>query len=192
MPTDPPAPDPGAAALAEQIAKLRETLGEFQRVLGEQRGDLAALGQRMDDAQVDQLAARFAKLTQTVSDAIDAAAPKGPALPRWDQITGDARLLELGRVRKWVARVLRPLYIEPGDAGYWLPECWHQHPPVVMELSWVSIYWRYIWDRPRPGTIKDAAEWHDRWLPGAMRRIGPMLEPCKHIHNGTRIPGRAP
>jgi hypothetical protein len=197
-PGEPPE-EPGAAALAEQIARLRETLGEFQRVLGEQRGQLAAQDERMDRqdermdrAQVDELAARFAKLAQVVADALDAAAPKGPALPRWDKLEGTARDLELGRVRKWVARVLRPLYLDGGRPGWVLPECWHQHPHAVMELSWLSIYWAYIWDRPRPGPIREAADWHDRWLPDVMGRLEYLAERCRYEHTRTAdTPGSA-
>ena len=184
-----PEPDP-AAALAAQLAQLRATLAEYQRVLGEQRGALAALDERMDRAQVDDLAARFAKLAQLVADSLDAMSPKGPALPRWDKLEGTARDLEVGRVRKWVARVLRPLYL---DGSRWeLPQCWPQHPHAVAELSWLSVYWIYIWDRPRPGPIDKAADWHDRFLPGVMARLEYLAERCRYEHTSTAdTPGAA-
>lgn len=193
-----PDPPPGLAAMAEQVAAMGVTLGEFQQVLGAQRGQLAtadqrvdAIGQRMDDAEVDGLAARFARLAQLVADSLDAMSPDGPPLPRWDILEGGQRDLEVARLAKWVSRVLRPLYIDPADGpergGYWLAECWRHHPAVVAELSWLAVYWRYIWDRPRPGPVKDAAEWHDRWLPGAMRRVMARLDGCRYEHQGGAL-----
>jgi len=194
---EPPEPEPGCAALAEQVAALRQTLAEFQRVLGEQRGQLAATDARIDDAAarmdaagLEDLAGRFARLAQTVADALDAASPKGPPLPRWDTLAGGPRDLEVARVAKWVRDVLRPLYIEPAGEN-WLPECWRQHPAAVAELSWLAIYWRYIWDRPRPGPVKDAAEWHDRWLPGVTRRVSAVLGGCRYAHQGAGEAARA-
>lgn len=178
-------PDPpDAAALAAQLAAVKGTLAENQKILADLRGQLAVFDQRMDDAGLDGMPARIARLAQLISDSLDAATPKGPALPRWDTLEGTARDLEVARVRKWVAKVLRPAYVAGGV--YELPACWHQHEQAVAELSWLSILWRYIWDRPRPGPVGQAAEWHDRWLPGVMRRLDGLLAECKFGHVAAR------
>ena len=183
-PGDGSEPAPDGAALAAQLAAVKGTQAENQGILADLRGQLAAADQRMDTAELDSLAGRFAKLAQVVADALDAATPNGPKLPRWDLLEGAARELELARVRGWVAKVLRPGYVDGG--GYELPACWHQHEQAVAELSWLSILWRYIWDRPRPGPVGQAAEWHDRWLPGVMRRLDGLLAECKFGHVAAR------
>ncbi len=175
-------PEPDAAALAAQLATVRETLAHLQVILAGQRGQLAAADRRMDAAGLDDLGGRFARLAQTVADALDAASPRGPAVPRWDRLAGDARAVQLASLRKWVAEVLMPYYVDGGP--YELAACWAEHPHSLWELSVLCTQWRYVYDRPRPGPIGQAAEWHDRWLPGVMRRVGDTLRECNYGHRG--------
>lgn len=180
---------PSAAELARQLAALREQAGKTgeavasaQVLIAAHRSMLAALGKRLDDAGLDTLAARFDQLAETVEAALDAAAPRGPAAPRWDGIPGDQRDAQLAWLREWVRSVLRPGYIDGGGC-YALAECWADHEVALWELGTVAVWWRFIYARKRPDTAL-ALEWHDRWLPGAMRRIEAATRGCQVGHMG--------
>ncbi len=74
-----PSPDPSPRALAESLAALAAQIADL-------RGQIRAINERLDQAGLRaglDLAARFEDLAQTVADAIEAAAPRGPAAPSW-------------------------------------------------------------------------------------------------------------
>jgi hypothetical protein len=114
-------------------------------------------------------------LAAQVSDAFNSAAGPGPAAPRPDRNPDT----ELTRLRTWVDAVLIPGYVLGG--GYSLAECWDQHPHAVWELATIAAQWRRIYERPRP-PLAAALEWHDRWLPGAMRRVAHATRRCQVRH----------
>lgn len=52
-----------------------------------------------------------------------------------------------------------------------VPACWWRHPELVEELTALWLAWREAYvEKSAPLTA--AADWHDRWLPGFLRRIG--------------------
>jgi hypothetical protein len=165
------------------VARFRETLASHDVLFAAQRGQLTGLTRRIDRAGLDTLAARFEALADRVEEALDAAAPKGPAAPRWDRIPADQRQAQLDWLRAWVDGVLRPGYIAGGS--YTLRDCWDQHEQALWELGLVAAWWGYIFSRvrARPDTAL-ALEWHDRWLPGAMRRIDAATRTCDMGHMG--------
>jgi hypothetical protein len=63
-----------------------------------------------------------------------------------------------------------------GLAGQIRP-CWANHPEALWELTWLHHLWcrAYLTKRPDP---KNAADWHDRWLPGVLRRLGTVMTGC--------------
>jgi hypothetical protein len=74
-----PQGEPPAQALGESLAALAVQVAAL-------RGQIAMINQRLDQAGLRgdlDLAARFEELAQTVADALDAAAPRGPAAPYW-------------------------------------------------------------------------------------------------------------
>ena len=78
MTADPPA-DPSPRALGESLAALALQVADL-------RGQVRTINERLDRAGLRaglDLAARFEDLAQTVADALDAAAPQGPAAPYW-------------------------------------------------------------------------------------------------------------
>ena len=95
MTTTPPA-DPSSRALGESLAALAAQLADL-------RSQIRAINERLDQAGLRadlNLAARFEDLARTVADALDSAAPGGPAAPYWislDCDTHQARLAELRR-----------------------------------------------------------------------------------------------
>ena len=79
MTAAPPA-DPSPRALGESLAALAAQVAEL-------RGQVRVLNERLDQAGLHgdlNLAARFEELAlKTVADALDTAAPRGPAAPYW-------------------------------------------------------------------------------------------------------------
>jgi hypothetical protein len=64
-----------------------------------------------------------------------------------------------------------------------LGACWYQHRDVLDELTALRATWYAAYRDPAaPATA--AMEWHDRWLPGAMRRCRAAIRArgCKARH----------
>ncbi len=75
---------------------------------------------------------------------------------------------------RWVTEILLRRY--PHAAGL-VPPCWPAHPAAVEELDW--LYWDWAnWAVNPDSRSRDAADWHDRWLPGVLGRLRPLLGAC--------------
>ena len=149
------------AALAAQVAALR--------------GQVTLLSQRLDRAGIVgdlDLAARFEELAQITTDALDATAPRGPAAPCWIGLDRQAYAAQLDELRQWTDTVFRRHY-----GGYELRDCWPGHIHAVWELSTLAAAWHHAYGGPRPD-LGRALEFHDRWLPGTMRRIADITRAC--------------
>lgn len=77
----------------------------------------------------------------------------------------------------WVEQV----YLRYADAANGLPECWLWHPPVIEELLWLRHAWMLAYRGENPPTAL-AWDWHDRYRPGAVRRINRDYGRCS-LHN---------
>jgi hypothetical protein len=163
-----PAAEPSPRALAESLAALAAQLADL-------RGQVHVINTRLDRAGLRadlNLVARFEDLAQTVAEALDAVAPRGPAAPFWiglDRDTYNARLADL---RQWADSVLRQHY-----GGYELRDCWPRHIHAVWELSTLAAAWHHAYGGTRPDLAR-ALEFYDRWLPGTMRRIADITGKC--------------
>ena len=145
------------AALAMQVAALR--------------GQISLINARLDQAGLRadvNLAARFEDLAQTVADALEAAAPRGPAAPYWIGLDRDTYATQLADLRRWADTVLGQHY-----AGYELPGCWPRHIHAIWELSTLAAEWHRTYSRqtsrpcPGPGVLRPvAAEHHAPYHPG--------------------------
>jgi hypothetical protein len=95
----------------------------------------------------------------------------------WLTMDGQAREDKLGELSDWVEAVLRAQY--PGYLAEQIRACWPSHPEALWELSWLYQLWcrAYLTKRPAP---KDAADWHDRWTPGVLRRLGQVMNGCEN------------
>jgi len=114
MTAAPPA-DPSPRALGESLAALAAQVAAL-------RGQIRAINERLDQAGLRadlNLAARFEDLAQTVADALEAAAPHGPAAPHWIGLDPDTYQARLAELRRWADTVLRQHY-----GGYELRDCW--------------------------------------------------------------------
>lgn len=138
------------AALAAQVAELRGLVGLTRQ----------------------ELSGRIEVLAETLADALDAAAPGGPAAPYWlvDPETYAAQLAEL---TEWVTEVLLTEYPPPSG----LRPCWRNHRQAIWELSTLAAEWKRTYGRKRPDLAR-ALELYDRWLPNTLRRISEITRNC--------------
>lgn len=73
---------------------------------------------------------------------------------------------ELESLASWLAQV----YLRYEDAR--LPECWAWHTAAVEELLTLQTMWEIGYRlRPNPQAV---ADWHDRYRPGVVRRLGEL------------------
>jgi hypothetical protein len=95
----------------------------------------------------------------------------------WFWLTMDAQAREdkLSELSDWVEAVLRAQY--PAYLAEQMRPCWLNHPEALWELTWLYQLWcrAYLTKRPAP---KDAADWHDRWAPGVLRRLAQVMNRC--------------
>ncbi len=176
--SSPPA-EPSPRALGESLAALAAQLADL-------RGQVHAINARLDQAGLRDdlnLTARFEDLAQTVADTLDAAAPRGPAAPYWIGLDRDTYATRLAELRRWADTVLREHY-----GGYELRDCWPRHTHAVWELSTLAAEWHRTYRGARPDLAR-ALEFHDRWLPGTMRRVTDITRACMPQCVTLRSPG---
>jgi hypothetical protein len=174
-----PAAEPSPRALAKSLAALAAQVADL-------RGQVRAINERLDHAGLRgglDLAARFEDLAQTVAEAFDAAAPRGPAAPYWIGLDRDTYHARLADLRQWADTVLRQHY-----GGYELRDCWPRHIHAVWELSTLAAEWHHAYGGTRPDLAR-ALEFYDRWLPGTMRRITGITGKCMPHCVTLRSPG---
>ncbi len=94
----------------------------------------------------------------------------------WLTMTGHQRGARLSELSDWVETVLRTQY--PGYLAGQIRSCWPNHPEARWELAWLYQLWTrtYLTSHPAP---KDAADWHDRWTPGVIRRLAQVMRRCE-------------
>jgi hypothetical protein len=163
-----PLAEPSAWALSETIAALAVQVADL-------RGQIAQINDRLDRAGIHgdlDIAARFEILAQTIADTLEAAAPRSPAAPCWIGLDRQAYTARLAELRRWVDGMLRQHY-----SGYELRDCWPAHIHAVWELSTLAAAWHHAYGGQRPD-LGRALEFHDRWLPGTMRRIAAITRTC--------------
>jgi len=163
-----PEAEPPARALGESLAALAVQVAAL-------RGQIAMINQRLDQAGLRgdlDLAARFEELAQTVADALEAAAPRGPAAPYWIGLDRQTHGAQLAELRQWADAVLRRHY-----GSYELRECWPRQNPAVWELSTLAAAWHHAYGGQRPDLAR-ALEFYDRWLPRTMRRMAAITRTC--------------
>lgn len=174
--------DAAVAALAQEIEALRQRLEPLDG-LDEQLTGLAHT--------VTDLATTVAELHQQRRTAPPAGAMSWLDLPDGADggtpIAVDSVRQVLGDLVVWVERV----YLRYPDAARHFPECWLWHPSVVEELTWLRHAWEcaYRAEDAAPGLSWD---WHDRYRPGVVRRIGEAAGRCSLDNHRTRHTGAAP
>jgi hypothetical protein len=156
--------EPDQAAAVSGLAREVEALRRRQEQLDGLSGKLRNLART-----VQTLAAEVQAIT-TPTKSGDAtgcrswlAAPVDSAAvrPVLDELVG------------WVAGVL----LHYSDARAALPECWLWHPDIVEELLWLMTAWQAAY-AAETATVFQAADWHDRYRPGVVKRIKTASGAC--------------
>jgi hypothetical protein len=128
-------PDTAVAALAVQLAALKDNLGQIREDLETAKRELAA--------RIDQIAADLAAQAES--------GPKGPPATFWPVLDADARTAKLAVLTEWVTvmRQWHPSYFEP------VADCWASHPEVVIELHNVMTEYARVYrtQHPRSPTL---------------------------------------
>ena len=94
----------------------------------------------------------------------------------WLTMSEQERTEKFSELSDWVETVLRAQY--PDYLAEQIRPCWPNHPEARWELAWLYQMWSltYLAERRVP---KDAADWHDRWSPGVIRRLSAVMGPCE-------------
>jgi hypothetical protein len=161
---------PWVAALAIQVSELRHRVDSLTtrmdaltRTQQEHAVVLEGIAELRD--QVEKV------LTILAEDEEDSAEP-------WFWLTMDeqAREYRLSELYDWVETVLRVQYPDY-LTGQILP-CWPNHPEARWEFAWLYQLWQAAY-LARRAALKDAADWHDRWSPGVIRRLATVMGRCE-------------
>ena len=171
--TDPPQGrdgSPSVAALAIHLSGLRrdvESLAAKVDTLTSTQQDHAAVL-----ADITELRHQVEQIIAILTDQDDVT----PAAWFWLTMTDHERHKRLSELRDWVDTVLRKQY--PDYLADQIKPCWPNHPEARWELAWLYQLWTraYLAKRPAP---KDAADWHDRWTPGVIRRLSEVMRQCE-------------
>ena len=101
---------------------------------------------------------------------------RSPAAWFWLTMTDQERRDKHSELLDWVESVLRKQY--PDYLADRIRPCWPNHPEARWELACLYQLWSaaYLADRP---TARDAADWHDRWSPGAIHRLTRVMSQCE-------------
>lgn len=171
-----PATGGHGAALALLAAQLSELAARVDGITARlEMAEAGIRGQAQTMAEAASLAQEVTRLSQAVAGRAGEGGERDSlAHPRvWAALRPEAYLEALRDLARWVAEILLPGYPQVGPQ---LAVCWPAHPAAVAELDW--LYWDWLgWTSP-DGRSRDAADWHDRWLPGVLARIGPELAGC--------------
>src|ERR1700761_4222269 len=164
------------ALLASRLSEISELVGGLgarlavaESAVGEQASLLA---QTADLArEVSRLSAAIAAGDSPPRSRLASAHPRQPV---WAALNHD----EYGHAPCDLASGLTGVLFRryPATAAA-VPPCWPGHPAVVEELDW--LFWDWTsWALDPDARSRDAADWHDRWLPGVLARIRPQLALC--------------
>jgi hypothetical protein len=99
-----------------------------------------------------------------------------PAAWFWLTMNEEERDAKFSELSDWVETVLRAQY--PDYAADQIRSCWPNHPEARWELAWLYQQWSFAYLAKRP-TLKDAADWHDRWSPGVLHRLSQVMSRCE-------------
>jgi hypothetical protein len=94
----------------------------------------------------------------------------------WLTMDDQAREYRYSELYDWVETVLRAEY--PDYLARQVLPCWPNHPEARWELAWLYQLWHAAYLAKRPA-LKDAADWHDRWSPGVIRRLATVMSRCE-------------
>ncbi len=158
------------AALAIQVVQLRREIEELRHQLDDLTGT-----QRQHARTVADLGELRQQIRQILT-ILDTENEASPARWFWLTMSDEEREAKFAELYDWVETVLRQQY--PGYVSDDIKPCWPNHPEARWELTWLYQLWAltYLTSRPTP---KDAGDWHDRWVPGVIRRVAEVMVGCR-------------
>jgi hypothetical protein len=165
------------AALASQVAELRDLVEQLRRVVTQWEARL----EREGIGATLVLRTEVKRLARALDQALSAHRLKPPPAPYWlpqDAADYQGRLAELCT---WIDEILRLQY--PGYTSNLRP-CWVNHPEAIWELSTLMTEWLRIYGDEENRDLAGALVWHERWLPGALARLSKAI-PCDEL--GCRL-----
>lgn len=130
------------------------------------KGQLAALEQRT--AALDQ---RVEHLADELVTALTVR--KGPAVIAWHNLTPEEYAAHLADLAAWLDTFLAAY----PSATASIRECWRAHKDAVTELGLIWCEFTRIYAAERP-SLDEALVFHDRWLPGVLRRVQQITANC--------------
>jgi hypothetical protein len=157
------------AALAVQVAGLRRELASLTSKV-----DILAATQQEHALVLDSISELRHQIERILSLLAEDEAP--PSEWFWLTMNDQARSDKFAELSDWVGTVLRTQYADYLQDQ--IQPCWPNHPEARWELTWLYQLWSaaYLTKRPAP---KDAADWHDRWCPGVIRRLCTVMSRCE-------------
>jgi hypothetical protein len=161
---------PSVAALAVHVSGLVRDVESLSGKL-----DQLASTQRQHAVLLDGVAELRRQIDHVLSILTDQDDDQ-PATWFWLTMPEPEREEKLAELADWVETALRTQY--PDYLTNRIRPCWSNHPEARWELAWLYQLWSaaYLGDRPVP---KDAADWHDRWLPGVVHRLTAVMRHCE-------------
>jgi hypothetical protein len=111
------------------------------------------------------------QLSRELREAVSANKLAPPPPPFWPDMDAAAAAALLAEVREWTDKFLRVHY-----AGYAIAECWANHGEAVWELSTLRTEWIRVYGDPDNRDLAGALNWHDRLLPGVVRRLAESID----------------
>ena len=171
--TDPPQGrdgSPSVAALAIHLNGLRRDVESLATKVGTLASTQRKHAALLDD--ITELRRQVGQILAHLTEDEDAS----PAAWFWLTMNDEERDEKFAELLDWVETVLRVQY--PDYLAEQIRPCWPNHPEARWELAWLYQLWSlaYLAKRPAP---KDAADWHDRWSPGVIRRLGQLMRRCE-------------
>ncbi|OQO88994.1 hypothetical protein B1813_22850 [Saccharomonospora piscinae] len=155
-----------------RVAVVETRVSQLGSDLSEQAAMVADV-QTVQSDQQRQINALTDQVTLLGGSAHDGEEPEDTGqIVDWARLDRKAAEREWRRLYEWLDGTLVPTY---RITVRQLRVCWPDHPAVREELSWLRCCWVSAYRVPgAPPTA--AAEWHTRWLPAALDRIGAHFE----------------
>ena len=143
-----------------------ETVARLVTRVTAHKGQIATLQQ-----QVQALDQRVERLSEELAQALTAR--KGPAVIAWHELSPDQYAAHLADLATWMGTFLTAYPSAASSAR----ECWQAHQDAVTELGLIWCEFTRIYAAERP-SLDEALVFHDRWLPGVLKRVHQITANC--------------
>ncbi|MFI5606875.1 hypothetical protein [Amycolatopsis sp. NPDC051903] len=172
MSTDNTTPNSGANANGSSDNTVRAVWGLAKEVEGLRTQFETQVGElRATVVPLTAMPEKVSTLARTVRGIAEQLAAGGESeVPSWSWLDLPADLDRSQAMLTELTVWMRRIFLRYPDAVGALPECWMWHPDIVEELLWLAAAWHSAY-RDEDATVARAADWHDRYRPGVVRRI---------------------